>query len=154
MKYWIMKCEPEVYSIKDLARDKKTGWEGVRNYQARNFMRDDMKVGDLAFYYHSNGEPSGAAGVARITKAGTPDPHQFDKKSKYYDEKATKEKPIWITVEIEFVEEFPEIVPIERLRQEKSLAKMQLLARGNRLSILPVTAAEWETILALGRGKA
>jgi predicted RNA-binding protein with PUA-like domain len=146
MRYWLMKCEPEVFSISDLKRDKRTGWEGVRNYQARNTMRDDMKVGDLAFYYHSNAEPSGIAGIMKISKAGHPDPKQFEMNSKYYDPKAAKEKPTWFQVEVEFVEEFKELLPLATLKAQKALAKMVLLQKGSRLSVQPVTEAEWKAI--------
>ncbi|HEY8279735.1 MAG TPA: EVE domain-containing protein [Bdellovibrionota bacterium] len=150
MNHWLMKCEPDVYSIADLKKDKRTGWEGVRNYQARNFMRDGMKVGDFAFFYHSNAEPSGVAGIARIVKTGLADPTQFDRKSEYFDPKSTKEKPTWIMVEIEFVEEFPYLLPLEKLRNEKALTKMALLQKGSRLSVQPVTKPEWDCVVGLG----
>jgi predicted RNA-binding protein with PUA-like domain len=150
MRHWLMKCEPDVFSIVDLKKQKRTGWEGVRNYQARNFMRDEMKAGDLVFFYHSNAEPSGIAGIAKISRESHPDPTQFDKKSEYFDPKATKEKPIWFMVEIEFVEEF-ELLPLELLRKEKSLAKMVLLQKGSRLSVQPVEKAEWNAVLALAK---
>lgn len=149
MQYWLMKCEPEVYSISDLERDKRTGWEGVRNYQARNTLRDSMKEGDLAFFYHSNAEPSGIAGLMKISKAGHPDPTQFDKKSDYFDPKAKKDAPTWFQVEVEFVEKFPAVLPLERLKKEKSLAKMVLLQKGSRLSVQPVSEAEWKVIAGI-----
>ncbi len=151
MRHWLMKCEPEVFSISDLKKQKKTGWEGVRNYQARNFMRDDMRAGDLVFFYHSNAEPSGIAGVAKICRESHPDPTQFDKKSEYFDPKATKDKPIWMMVELEFVEEFAELIPLERLRKEKGLAKMVLLQKGSRLSVQPVSPQEWYMVIALAK---
>lgn len=151
MRHWLMKCEPDVFSIADLKKSKKTGWEGVRNYQARNFMRDDMRVGDLVFFYHSNAEPSGIAGVARVCKESHPDPTQFDKKSEYFDPKATKEKPIWMQVEIEFVEQLPKLITLDQLRPVKALAKMALLQKGSRLSVQPVTAEEWKAVGALAR---
>lgn len=152
MNHWLMKSEPEVFGISDLRKHKRTGWDGVRNYQARNYMRDQMRVGDLVLFYHSNAEPSGVAGVARVSREAHPDPTQFDRKSDYYDAKATKEKPIWMMVEVEFVEEFPAVLPLDRLRGEKALAKMPLLQKGTRLSVLPVAPEEWKHILRLAKG--
>lgn len=149
MKYWLMKCEPDLFSIEDLRKKKKTDWDGVRNYQARNYMRDDMKKGDLVFFYHSNAEPTGIAGIAKISRESHPDLTQFDKKSDYYDPKATKEKPIWFLVEVEFVEAFSEVITLERLRAEKALAKMALLQKGSRLSVQPVSEAEWKAVLGM-----
>ncbi|MGE3262441.1 MAG: EVE domain-containing protein [Bacteriovoracia bacterium] len=149
MKYWLMKCEPDLFSIEDLRKKKKTAWDGVRNYQARNYMRDDMKKGDLVFFYHSNAEPTGIAGIAKISQESHPDPTQFDKKSDYYDPKATKEKPIWFLVEVEFVEAFSEVITLAQLRAEKALAKMLLLQKGSRLSVQPVSEAEWRIILGM-----
>ncbi len=150
MKYWLMKSEPDVFSIQDLKRVKKNGWDGVRNYQARNFMRDEMRIGDLAFFYHSNAEPPGIAGIARVCKESHPDPTQFDKKSEYYDPKATKEKPIWFMVEVEFVEEFP-ILPLDALKKEQALKNMPLVQKGTRLSVMPVAPQEWKHIVGLVR---
>jgi predicted RNA-binding protein with PUA-like domain len=149
-RFWLLKCEPDVYSISDLERDGRTGWDSVRNYQVRNFMRDDMKAGDLGIFYHSNADPSGAAGVLRIVRTGLADPTQFDAKSDYHDPKSSKDTPTWLMCEVEFVGRFTEVVPLERLRTEKSLAGMQILQRGNRLSVTPLTEAEFETIRGLG----
>jgi predicted RNA-binding protein with PUA-like domain len=149
-RFWLMKCEPDVYSIGDLERDGRTGWDSVRNYQVRNFMRDDMKPGDLGVFYHSNADPSGAAGILRVVKTGLADPTQFDPKSEYHDPKATRESPTWLMCEVEFVERFTEVVPLERLRAEKALAGMQILQRGNRLSVTPLAEAEFKAIRALG----
>lgn len=149
VQYWLMKSEPDVYSIDDLARDKKTYWEGVRNYQARNFMRDKMQPGDQIFFYHSNAEPPGIAGIAQVAGKSYPDPAQFDPKSRYYDAAAKKENPIWYLVDIQFVKKFPSLISLERLKTVKSLAKMPLLQRGQRLSVQPVSAQDWETILKL-----
>lgn len=151
MNYWLMKSEPDVFSIRDLKTKKKTGWDGVRNYQARNYMRDQMKVGDLVLFYHSNAEPSGVAGVARVSRESHPDPSQFEKKSEYYDPKATKEKPIWMQVEVEFVEEFPAVLPLERLKAEKALSEMPLVQKGTRLSVMPVGEKEWGCILKMAK---
>jgi len=148
--FWLLKCEPDVYSIHDLARDGRTGWDGVRNYQARNFMRDTMQSGDLGIFYHSNAEPSGAAGVLEILRTGLPDPSQFDRTSGYHDPRSDPKDPTWIMCEVGFVEAFSEVVPLDRLRGEAVLADMQILQRGNRLSITPLTKAEFEAIRALG----
>lgn len=154
--FWLLKCEPDVYSIHDLARDGKTGWDGVRNYQVRNFMRDTMKAGDLGIFYHSNAEPSGAAGVLEILRTGLPDPSQFDRKSDYHDPKSDPKDPTWIMCEVGFVEAFPEVVSLERLRGEPALSGMQILQRGNRLSITPLARAEFDAVRTLGspRGNA
>lgn len=149
MRYWLMKSEPDVFSIHDLERVKRSDWDGVRNYQARNFMRDDMRSGDLVLFYHSNAEPSGVAGIARVSRQSHPDLTQFDRKSEYYDPKATPEKPIWFLVEVEFVQAFPEVIPLERLKREKALAKMPLVQKGTRLSVMPVSEAEWKCVLGL-----
>ena len=148
--FWLLKCEPDVYSIHDLARDGKTGWDGVRNYQVRNFMRDTMKPGDLGIFYHSNAAPSGAAGVLEILRIGLPDPSQFDRASDYHDPKSDPNAPTWLMCEVGFVEAFSQVVPLERLRDEPALAGMEILKRGNRLSITPLTKAEFDAIRALG----
>jgi predicted RNA-binding protein with PUA-like domain len=149
--YWLMKCEPSAYTIDALARDGSTGWEGVRNYQARNFMRDEMQVGDPVLFYASNADPSGVTGVAEIVKAGYPDPFAFKKGHKYYDETSTPDAPTWYTVDIGFVETFPAIVPLETLKRTKGLEKMVVVQKGSRLSIQPVTRAEFEIVCRLGR---
>jgi predicted RNA-binding protein with PUA-like domain len=150
MAYWLMKSEPDVFSIDDLQKQKRSGWDGVRNYQARNYMRDGMKVGDLVLFYHSNAEPSGIAGICRVSREAHPDPSQFDRKSEYFDAKASAEKPIWLQVEVEFVKKFSQTLPLDLLKKQKSLEKMPLVQKGTRLSVMPVTAKEWETILKLG----
>jgi len=139
-----MKCEPGAYSIDDLKRDKKTYWEGVRNYQARNFLRDELKAGDLAFFYHSNAEPSGIAGIMEIVRAGYADPSQFDSKSRYYDPESKKEKPRWYVVDVKFIKKLPKLIPLSALRAKKELKGMPLLQQGQRLSIQPVTKSEWQ----------
>ena len=146
-QYWLMKSEPDVYSIDHLARDKKTYWDGVRNFQARNFLRDQMKPGDLAFFYHSNAEPSGIAGIAEIASKGYPDPSAFDRKDVHYDPKSKKENPTWFVVDLKFVEKFDELIPLEELRKTKGLENMVLLKSG-RLSVQPVTEKEWNLILS------
>jgi predicted RNA-binding protein with PUA-like domain len=144
--YWLMKSEPGAYSIDDLKRDRKTGWSGVRNYQARNFMRDDMIVGDQVLFYHSNAEPSGVAGIAMVSKKAHPDPTALNPKDMHYDPKATKENPIWMMVEIKFVEKFPEILPLPKLRANPRLKGLLLLRPGQRLSVMPVEKAHFEMI--------
>ncbi|HLD49791.1 MAG TPA: EVE domain-containing protein [bacterium] len=146
--YWLMKSEPEVYSIEDLKRDKTTYWDGVRNYQARNFLRDKMKKGDLAFFYHSNAEPSGIAGIAEIVKEGYPDPSAFERKDIHYDPKCKKENPVWFVVELRFVEKFKRVISLQELRKMPALRNMVLL-RSGRLSVQPVSPEEWKEILRL-----
>ncbi len=149
-KMWLMKSEPETYSIAQLKKDGATLWTGVRNYQARNFMTNEMQVGDLVLFYHSNAEPPGVAGLAQVSKAAQPDPSQFDKKSDVFDPKATKEKPTWFCVEVKFVSQFKHFVSLESLKSEKSLTDMQVLKKGQRLSIQPVTEKEFETVKKMG----
>lgn len=146
-----MKCEPEAYTIEDLERDGSTTWEGVRNFQARNSMRDDMKVGDGVLFYASNAEPSGITGVAEVAREGYPDPYAFQKGHKYYDEKSDPENPTWYMVDIRFVERFPEIIPLATLKETRGLEKMVVTQKGSRLSVQPVTKKEFEIVLKLGR---
>jgi predicted RNA-binding protein with PUA-like domain len=148
MQYWLMKCEPSAYSIDELARDITSSWEGVRNYQVRNFMRT-MKVGDKAFFYHSNANPSGIAGLMEIAKKAYPDPFATQENHKYFDPKATAENPIWLSVDVRFVAKAREVISIQRLREIPELADLMILQRGSRLSITPISAAEFETILGL-----
>jgi predicted RNA-binding protein with PUA-like domain len=144
-----MKSEPESYSIQDLEKDGTAWWEGVRNYQARNFMRDDMKVGDLVLFYHSNANPPGIAGLAVISKAAAPDQTQFQKKSEYFDPKAKLENPPWVCPQIQFVEKFAEILPLERLKAMEGLSGLLLLQKGQRLSVQPVEKQHFELIRKL-----
>lgn len=153
MKLWLMKSEPDVFSIDDLARDRRTTWEGVRNYQARNFMRDEMKVGDLVLYYHSNAEPSGVAGIARVAREAYPDPTQFDPKSDYYDEGSKKTDPRWLMVDVEFVEKLPEVVSLDRMKSDPALEGMLVIRKGQRLSVQPVERKHFARVLELGRAK-
>jgi predicted RNA-binding protein with PUA-like domain len=150
MRYWLVKTEPHVYSIDDLKRDLKTAWTGVRNYQARNFMRD-MQVGDIALVYHSNAEPPGVVGVAKVAKLAQPDPTQFDRKSEYFDEKATVESPRWYCPELGFHKKFAKMVSLDELRQNKELEGLLLLQRGSRLSVIPVDEEHYRVIEALGK---
>jgi predicted RNA-binding protein with PUA-like domain len=147
MHYWLMKSEPNEASIDHLAHaPKKTlPWTGVRNYQARNFMRDGMQVGDGVLFYHSSCPQPGIAGIAKVSSAAYPDPTQFDSTSHYYDPKSSPEKPRWLLVDVQFVKKTP-LIPLATLRDHAELADMQVLARGNRLSITPVTQAQWRFI--------
>ena len=150
MKYWLMKSEPDEFSIDDLvkARQQTTPWFGVRNYQARNYMRDDMRPGDRAFFYHSSCAEPGIAGIVEIARPAYPDATQFDPKSAYYDPKSTRENPRWQNVDVKLLRKTP-LVTLPMLRETKGLENMVVLRRGNRLSITPVTASEWRTIEAL-----
>lgn len=152
IKYWLMKSEPETYSIAHLKKDTKTWWTGVRNYQARNFMMKEMSIGDEVLFYHSSAEPSGVAGLARICRTAEPDITQFDKKSDLFDPKATKETPIWFCVQLEFLKQFPKVVSLEEIRKEKVLKDMLVLKRGQRLSVQPVSEAEYKHIVKLAGG--
>lgn len=150
-RYWLMKCEPAAYTIDALERDGKTGWEGVRNYQARNFIRDEMKPGDGVLFYASNAEPSGVSGVARISRSGFPDPFAFQKGHKYFDSDSDPAKPTWYSVEIEFVEKFPQVISLAALKETRGLEDMMVTKKGSRLSIQPVTKDEFEIVVKLGR---
>ena len=153
MRYWLMKSEPDEFSIDDLAKAPKqtTPWFGVRNYQARNFMRDDMRVGDRAFFYHSSCPEPGIAGIVEIAKLAYPDATQFDPKSEYYDSKSTRDAPRWFNVDVKLVRK-TRLVTVPVLRETPGLAEMVTLRRGNRLSITPVTAAEWKIVDKLASG--
>ncbi len=146
-QYWLMKSEPSEYSIDDLQRDKKAPWFGVRNYQARNFMRDLMRVGDEVLFYHSSCPEPGIAGLARVASSAYPDATQFDPESPYFDPKATKKEPRWMLVEAQFVKKFPRVLPLSELRNTKALAGMIILKPGNRLSITPVSKQEYTHIV-------
>jgi predicted RNA-binding protein with PUA-like domain len=145
-----MKSEPSTYSIADLEREGRTFWNGVRNYQARNLMRDEMRTGDPVLFYHSSAEPPAVAGLARVAREGYPDPSARDPQSPYFDPKADDADPRWFMVDIEFVERFPRPLPLARLREEPELARMPLLNR-SRLSVQPVTAQEFRRIVDLAR---
>ncbi|MCK6406163.1 MAG: EVE domain-containing protein [Rhodocyclaceae bacterium] len=148
MAYWLMKSEPSEVSIDDLQARKVVPWFGVRNYQARNFMRDAMQLGDLAFFYHSSCAEPGIAGICEVCAAAHADDTQFDPASPYFDAKATPDRPRWLCVDVKFVEK-TRLLPIAALRQQPALAGMQILQRGNRLSITPVSADEWQAIMEL-----
>jgi len=151
-KLWLMKSEPDVYSIDHLRRDGSECWEGVRNYQARNFMRD-MAEGDLAIFYHSNAKPPGAAGICRICRAAYPDPTQFDRKSNYHDPKSKKEDPRWSMVDVEFVEKFDALVPLQAMKDDPVLEGMRVTSKGSRLSVQPVDAKHFKHVLKLAKAK-
>jgi predicted RNA-binding protein with PUA-like domain len=151
MNYWLMKCEPAAYTIDDLKRDRTTTWEGVRNFQARNFLRDEFRVGDPVLFYASNAEPSGVTGLAEVARAGYPDPTQFRKGHKYFDPKAKKDNPSWYLVDLRFVEKFPETISLETLKETAGLEDMVVVQRGSRLSVQPVTKREYDIVVRLGR---
>jgi predicted RNA-binding protein with PUA-like domain len=146
--YWLMKSEPDVYSIDDLKKEKRCHWDGVRNFRARNLMMS-MKIGDGVFFYHSNAKPIAIVGIARVCREAYPDHTQYDKRSKYYERRATEEKPYWYMVDVEFVRKLDEPQTLESLREVKALEGMALLKKGQRLSVQPVTPHEWKTICAL-----
>ncbi|MCG8364343.1 MAG: EVE domain-containing protein [Pseudanabaenales cyanobacterium] len=151
MKYWLMKSEPDVYSIDDLERDREEIWDGVRNYQARNFLRQ-MKPGDMAFFYHSNTKPPGIAGLMKITDANIDDPTQFDPKNPYYDPKSTPDNPRWQTVKVGYVETFATYISLDTLKQTFEPDQLLVVKRGNRLSVMPVDEVAAEKILAIAQG--
>ena len=149
-KYWLMKSEPDVYSIDQLKKDKTTLWDGVRNYQARNFMMKEMKPGDQVLFYHSNAKPPGVAGIAKIAKAAEPDPSQFKKDGEYFDPKATKESPRWYCVTVGFGKKFKDLVSLEDLREKKGLEDMLVIKKGQRLSIQPLTKKQFDIVCKMG----
>ena len=150
-RYWLMKCEPAAYTIDDLARDGRTSWEGVRNYQARNFMRDDMQEGDAVLFYASNADPSGVTGLATIARAGYPDHFSWTKGHKYFEDERHEQAPIWYMVDVAFVERFAETIPLDTLKATKGLEKMPVTQKGSRLSVQPCTKAEYDIVCRLGR---
>ncbi len=152
MKYWLMKTEPSTFGLEDLKRapGQTTCWDGVRNFQARNMLRDEMRKGDHAFLYHSSCEPPGVAGLARVVRAGFPDPSQFNPRDPHFDPASPREEPRWYAVGLQATRRLARFVPLDELRAEPGLSGMALLRRGNRLSVLPVSAAEWKIVLRLG----
>lgn len=149
MQYWLMKSEPDVYSIDDLKKEKTDHWEGIRNYQARNFMRDEMRKGDLAFFYHSSCEEPGIVGIMKIHKTAYPDFTAFDPDEKYYDPKSDPENPRWLMVDVRYVRKLKRNISLKELKLHEALGNMRLLQRGNRLSITPISEKEWNYILTL-----
>lgn len=155
MSYWLLKTEPETFGIDNLvkAKNQTTMWEGVRNYQARNFLQKEMKKGDLAFFYHSSCEVPGIAGIVEIVREGYPDETAFDSTSDYYDPKSTSNNPRWYRVDVKLVEKFKQLMPLHALRANPSLTEMKLLQKGNRLSVLPVSQQEWRIITKMVKAK-
>lgn len=151
MKYWLLKTEPETFSIDDLARAKQqtTCWDGVRNYQARNFLRDQLKRGDLCFIYHSSDQPPGIVGLAEVVREGYPDPTAFDPRSPYYDERSQPDNPRWYMVDVKLKQKFSAKITLDALRETKGLQGMELLRKGSRLSVQPVTERQFAIIMAL-----
>lgn len=153
MNYWLMKSEPDSYSIDHLAKKPKQTdrWEGVRNFQVRNMLRDQIKPGDLAFFYHSSCKIPGIAGVMEVVSAGYPDPTALNPESHYYDPKSTADAPRWFMVDVRLLKKFPQVIPLTELRQHPQLSGMLLLKKGSRLSITPVTPQQWQFIASLSR---
>jgi predicted RNA-binding protein with PUA-like domain len=151
--HWLIKSEPDVFSIEDLQKVKQEPWTGVRNYQARNFMWREMQLGELAIFYHSNAKPSGAAGVAKVVSEPYPDPTQFDPKSEYFDSKATEDKPRWWLVDFQYVATFKELIPLEALKADPVLAEMMICQKGTRLSINPVDKKHFSRVMKIAKVK-
>ena len=149
--YWLFKSEPKKYSIEDLNKDKKTHWDGVRNYQARNFIRDEMKVGDKVLFYHSNAEPTAVVGECEIIKEAYPDFTAFDPESNYFDAKSKKDEPTWFMVDIKITNKFNRPVTLQEIKENPKLQNMRLVQRGNRLSVFPIDADEFKEIVKLGK---
>ena len=149
MNHWLMKSEPDAFSIDDLKRKKREAWDGVRNYQARNFMRDGMRPGDKVFFYHSNCAVPGIVGLAEVATDAYPDPSQFDPKSKYFDPGSSRDNPRWMLVDVKFVKKLKRAISLDEMKNDPALADMPLLRKGNRLSVMPVDAAHWKYILGL-----
>lgn len=151
IKYWLMKSEPNAYSIDDLVKDKKTHWDGVRNYQARNFMRDDMKKGDKVLFYHSNAKPTAVVGICEIVKEGYPDFTAFDPEDKHFDPKSKEDKPTWIMVDIKLESKLARPVTLEEIKENPKLQNMRLVQRGNRLSVMPAEKKEFNEIISMSK---
>jgi predicted RNA-binding protein with PUA-like domain len=149
VNHWLMKSEPDAFSIDDLKRRRQEAWDGVRNYQARNFMRDGMRPGDKVFFYHSNCAVPGIIGIAEVATDAYPDPSQFDPDSKYFDPGSSRDKPRWMLVDVKFVRKLKRTISLDEMKNDPALAEMPLLRKGNRLSVMPVDAAHWKHILAL-----
>ncbi|MGB8636010.1 MAG: EVE domain-containing protein [Rhodanobacteraceae bacterium] len=149
MNYWLVKSEPDAFSIDDLKRNKREPWDGVRNYQARNFMRDDMRKGDKVFFYHSNCRNIGIVGIAEVASAAYPDPTQFDPDDSHYDPKSRSDNPRWMLVDFKFRRKLKRTISLDELKSCPELGDMALTRKGNRLSVMPVSESEWEFILAL-----
>ena len=148
-RYWLMKSEPSVYSIGDLQRDGSTSWEGVRNYQARNFMRDDIRLGDGVLFYHSNAKPMGIYGVAEVVREAYPDDTAFDPNSRYYDAKSDSAQPTWLMVDVGYVRTFKTPIALAALKEIPGLEAMMVIRKGSRLSVQPVTQQEWDVVMRI-----
>jgi predicted RNA-binding protein with PUA-like domain len=149
MNYWLMKSEPDVYGIDDLERDGCEMWDSIRNYQARNMMRDDMRIGDEVFFYHSSCKEPGIAGIARVASEPYPDPTQFDPDSRYFDSRSSEKNPRWMLVDVEFIRKLRKPITLVEIKAHPGLADMLLTRRGNRLSIMPVSKEHWDLVLTL-----
>ena len=149
MAYWLMKSEPDDYSIDDLKRDKREPWDGIRNYQARNMMRDDMKIGDEVFFYHSNCKEPGIVGIMKVASEPYPDPTQFDRKAKYYDPKSDPDNPRWLLVDVAYKRKLKRKITLSEIKETKGLDGLILTRKGNRLSIMPVEKKHWDKLLNL-----
>lgn len=149
MNHWLMKSEPDAFSIDDLKRKQQEAWDGVRNYQARNYMRDGMRVGDKVFFYHSNCAEPGIVGIAKVATDAYPDPSQFDPKSKYFDAGSSRDNPRWMLVDVKFVKKLKRTITLKELQLDPALDGMVLLRKGSRLSVQPVEPGQWEHILGL-----
>ena len=153
MRYWLMKSEPTEYAIDDLARDTVEMWDGVRNYQVRNMMRDEMRVGDQALFYHSNaGSETGVVGVMSIASAAYPDPTQFDPANVHYDPKSPKDNPRWLCVDVRFIQKLPQLVTLQAIKADSIFSDLPLVQRGNRLSVMPIKKQHFAHLVALGQG--
>jgi predicted RNA-binding protein with PUA-like domain len=153
MQYWLMKSEPEEFSIDDLERKRREPWDGVRNYQARNMMRDQMKLEDLIFFYHSNCKEIGIVGIMKVVEEGHPDPCAFKPDDPHYDPKSDPDNPRWYLVDVGFIEKFNKTISLQTLKAQAALSEMPLVRKGNRLSVMPVSEAEWHYILGMKEGK-
>ena len=155
MNYWLFKTEPDTFGIDDLASrpDQTEPWDGVRNYQARNFLRDDVKEGDCVFIYHSSCKTVGIAGVAKVVKEGYPDTEQFNPESNYYDPKSSQEQPRWFRVDVKFQEKFPSVLPLKTIKSMPEITELGLVKRGHRLSVMPVSEYEWQQLYAAAMQK-
>jgi predicted RNA-binding protein with PUA-like domain len=151
MNYWLMKSEPETFSIDTLIAcpNQTSHWDGVRNYQARNMMRDQMQIGDLVFFYHSNCAPPGIVGIMKVVREGYPDSTALDSSNPHYDPKSTQQNPRWYMVDVQFIRKFKRMITLDELKQNPALSNLALVRRGNRLSILPVSDSEWQAIVAM-----
>jgi predicted RNA-binding protein with PUA-like domain len=150
-RFWLLKSEPTCYSIDNLQKDGTTFWSGVRNYQARNYMRDDMEPGDGVLFYHSSADPTGVAGIAEVVSEGYPDHTALDPDDDHYDPKSKPGNPIWMMVDVKFVRKFKELIPLSELKETPGLEKMMVIQRGSRLSVQPVTEEEWNIVTKMGK---